>query len=150
MNQEGNGPAQAGKAGEVKKAFEALAGGLARATQDKITEYTLRALRGESVDVLTQGLPSIWKNEVNKRVSAIGRLQNEEEVWADVRTRVGRVSAFDRKAFEYCWRIIKGADRQGVLQGLPPSIQGRVGTYLNETLSWAVEKASKDTGQGTT
>lgn len=145
MSEDSAETGQAVKARDVKKAFDVVSGGLAEATQNKLTEYTLRALRGEPVDELTKGLPQTWKDELNKRVEAVGKLENEEQAWTDLQGKVESVSSFDRKAFEYGWRIIKGADRQEVLRGIPPSLQGRVDTYMNETFKLAVEKASEDT-----
>jgi len=145
MSEDSPETGQAVKAKDVKKAFESFSGGLQGATQNKLTEYTLRALKGELVEELTRGLPPTWKEELNRRVEAIGKMEDEEQTWTDLQGRVESVSSFDRKAFEYGWRIIKGADKQGVLQGIPQNMQERVNTYMNETFKLAVEKASEET-----
>ncbi len=142
MAEEGGG--QNRKAQDVKKAFETMSSGVTQATQNKLTEYTLRALRGEPVTELTQGLPPSWTEEINKRLSAVGQLSDPDQTWLGLQGKVESVSSFDRKAFDYGWRIIKGADREEVLQGIPPTAQGRVDTYMNETLKFAVEKASEN------
>jgi|SRR3989344_7806910 len=132
------------KATDIKKAFESASGGLALATQLKITEYTLRAMKGESIDSFTQGLPPIWKTEIANRMNSVGKLENKDEAWQIIQERVEPYSqSFDPKAFDYGWRIIHGEGRSEVLQGIPPTLQTRVETYINETFKLAVEQASQ-------
>lgn len=132
------------KASDIDRAFHEASGGLVKATQNKLSEYTLRVLKGEPIEDLMQGLPQSWVDEIKSRATRITNLKDEEEAWKSIQGRVEVGSSFDRKAFKYGWQIIHGAGRQEVLQGLPPSICDRVDTYINETFRLAVETVPSD------
>jgi hypothetical protein len=130
------------KAGDIKKAFESAAQGLNLATELKVTEYTLRAMKGESVDELTKGLPPIWRTEINNRLNSVVMLGDQDETWKVIQERVKSYSqSFDPKAFEYGWRIVHGEDKHQILQGIPAKLQSRVETYINEIFKLGVEKS---------
>lgn len=92
---------------------------------------------------MTLGLPKVWVEEIRNRVKGLGELENEEQTWAELQKRVEFSSSFDRKAFEYAWRIIWGEDKEKATQGLPENARQRVDTYINETQKLATEKASE-------